>query len=81
MRFFRSVTGLPMRVKNSALHVAHEAGYGARVSEPVPAESVVGRLAPPLVLPDSAGGSFRLEDHLERGPVVLFFFIHNGTPG
>jgi peroxiredoxin len=51
------------------------------MSGPVSAESILGRIAPSLVLPDSSGGSFRLEDHLERGPVVLFFFIHNGTPG
>jgi hypothetical protein len=81
MRFCRSVTGLPKRVKNSALHVAHEAGYGPFVTEPASPESIVGRTAPALVLPDSAGGSFRLNEHLERGPVVLFFFIHNGTPG
>lgn len=43
--------------------------------------SLVGRPVPDLRLPSTAGGTFALRSRVGRGPLVLFFFIHNGTPG
>jgi hypothetical protein len=55
--------------------------YGARMSDPPGPFALVGSRAPELALPSSNGEIFRLHQRLEHGPVVLFFFIHNGTPG
>ncbi len=44
-------------------------------------EDLVGTPLPDLRLPSSAGGTFGLRDCVGRGPLVLFFFIRNGTPG
>lgn len=44
-------------------------------------EDVVGLPAPDLHLPSSQGGTFDLRSRVGRGPLALFFYIHNGTPG
>jgi peroxiredoxin Q/BCP len=41
----------------------------------------VGDRVPSFTLPDQDGTPFRLEDALARGPVVLFFYPKDGTPG
>jgi peroxiredoxin Q/BCP len=41
----------------------------------------VGDLAPPFEAPDESGTVVRLEDLLEAGPVVLFFYPGAFTPG
>jgi peroxiredoxin Q/BCP len=41
----------------------------------------VGEKVPSFVLPDQDGAPFRLEEALQRGPVVLFFYPKDGTPG
>ncbi|MBI1799683.1 MAG: hypothetical protein HYR73_08350 [Candidatus Eisenbacteria bacterium] len=51
------------------------------MSHEADSSGTVGQPAPDLALPDSSGGVFHLREHLTRGPVALFFFIHNGTPG
>ncbi|MEK7330045.1 MAG: hypothetical protein AAB113_04510 [Candidatus Eisenbacteria bacterium] len=46
-----------------------------------PAEGLLGRPLPDLALPDSGGGDFRLRQFVGRRPLVLFFYILNGSPG
>ena len=41
----------------------------------------VGLALPDLALPDPTGAPFRLRSRVGLGPLVLFFFIRNGTPG
>jgi peroxiredoxin Q/BCP len=41
----------------------------------------VGEKVPSFVLPDQDGATFRLDEALQRGPVVLFFYPKDGTPG
>ena len=36
---------------------------------------------PDLALPSSAGGSFALRSRVGIGPLVLFFYIKNASPG
>jgi peroxiredoxin len=38
-------------------------------------------MVPDLTLPASRGGDLRLRSRVGVGPLVLFFFIRNGTPG
>jgi peroxiredoxin len=42
---------------------------------------LVGTPLPDLALPSSRGGSFGLRERIGHGPLVLFFYIRNGTPG
>jgi peroxiredoxin len=44
-------------------------------------EDLIGQPLPDLSLQSSAGGEFALRGLVGRGPLVLFFYIHNGTPG
>jgi peroxiredoxin len=44
-------------------------------------EEAVGHEVPDLTLPDANGRPFPLRSRIGRGPLVLFFYIHNGTPG
>jgi peroxiredoxin len=52
--------------------------YGAIVS--VPAD-MIDREIPDLELPSSQGGTFRLRSQVGLGPLALFFYIRNATPG
>jgi len=36
---------------------------------------------PDLEFPSSRGGGFRFRQHVGERPLVLFFYILNGTPG
>ena len=46
-----------------------------------PPESLLGRPMPDLALPDSRGTDYRLRGHIPHRPLVLFFYVLNGTPG
>lgn len=42
---------------------------------------LLGRPLPDLALPDARGDRFALRQFVGRGPVALFFYILNGSPG
>jgi len=42
--------------------------------------NMIGRPVPEIGLPSSEGGIFRLRQRVGCGPLVLFFYIRNGTP-
>ncbi len=44
-------------------------------------EPLLGRPIPDLTLPDTRGEGFRLRGSVPHRPLVLFFYILNGTPG
>jgi len=44
-------------------------------------EDILDRPAPDLALASSTGAPFRLRSRVGIGPLALFFFIRNGTPG
>ena len=54
------------------------ADYGPCVSGPV---DMIDRPVPDLELPSSRGGLFRLRGRVGVGPLALFFYIRNATPG
>ena len=41
----------------------------------------IGDKVPSFTLPDQDGAPFRLEEALAKGPLVLFFYPKDGTPG
>jgi peroxiredoxin Q/BCP len=41
----------------------------------------IGDRVPSFTLPDQDGNPFRLEDALAKGPLVLFFYPKDGSPG
>ena len=51
------------------------------MDRPPSPQSRVGTMVPDLTLPTSSGGTFGLRSRVGAGPLVLFFFIRNGTPG
>ena len=53
----------------------------AHMESPHRPADAVGRQVPDLALPDAEGKPFSLRSSVGRGPLVLFFYIHNGTPG
>ncbi len=55
--------------------------YGARVNDAAGPESLLEQPIPDLAMPSTQGGTFRLRQRVGVGPLVLFFYIHNGTPG
>jgi peroxiredoxin len=44
-------------------------------------DGLLGRPLPDLTLPESGGEDYRLRQFVGRGPLVLFFYILNGSPG
>jgi peroxiredoxin len=42
---------------------------------------LVGTPLPDLALESSRGGTFALRERVGHGPLVLFFYIKNGTSG
>jgi peroxiredoxin len=42
---------------------------------------ILDQAVPDLELPSSQGGRFRLRGRVGVGPLVLFFYIRNNTPG
>ena len=55
--------------------------YRARVSEPPVPGDMIDRAVPDLEFPSSQGGTFRLRSRVGVGPLALFFYIRNATPG
>ncbi len=51
------------------------------MSPDTPQDGLLGRPLPDLTLPDSGGGAFPLRQFVGRQPLVLFFYILNGSPG
>ena len=51
------------------------------MDRPQTVESLVGMEVPDLELPATTGGTFRLRSRVGIGPLALFFYIRNGTPG
>ena len=51
------------------------------MSEAQEPDQFLARPLPDLALPSSFGGLHRLRAQVGRGPQVLFFFVHHGTPG
>jgi len=46
-----------------------------------PLQSLVDRPIPDLALPSTSGGEFRFRQFVGSRPLVLFFYILNGSPG
>ena len=44
-------------------------------------DGLLGRPLPDLTLPDSRGSAYRLRQFVTRRPLVLFFYVLNGSPG
>ena len=53
----------------------------ARVSPAPSPDALLGRPLPDLTLPDSGGADYRLRKFVPHRPLVLFFYVLNGTPG
>ena len=54
--------------------------YGARMPSGRP-EDLLDHDVPDLALPASTGGEFRFGTAIGKGPLVLFFYIRNASPG
>ena len=68
----------------AALMLAFAGGFpGSRGPKSAEAAlaAVIGRPAPDLTLPDQRGRPFAFRGRVGLGPLALFFFIRNGTPG
>jgi len=46
-----------------------------------PLETLIELPIPDLELASSAGGTFRFRGYVGERPLVLFFYLLNGTPG
>ena len=44
-------------------------------------KSLLGLPLPDLTLPDSRGGSYPLRQFVGQRPLVIFFYLLNGSPG
>jgi peroxiredoxin len=44
-------------------------------------DDLLGRPLPDLTLPDTRGSDYRLRQFVGSRPLVLFFYVLNGTPG
>ena len=53
----------------------------ARVTASPASPDLLGRPMPDLTLPDSGGVDYRLRRFVPHRPLVLFFYVLNGTPG
>jgi len=59
-------------------------GEGDTIIESVaahPLQALIDRAIPDLALPASDGTEFRFRQFVGRQPLVLFFYLFNGTPG
>ena len=52
-----------------------------RVTAPHTPVDLLGQPLPDLTLPDARGVDYRLRQFIPDRPLVLFFYILNGTPG
>ncbi len=71
----------PVHETGRAWRTRTAVGYGSRMNGLPHPEELLQRPVPDLALPSSTGDRFRLRGHVGRGPLVLFFFLHHGTPG
>ena len=55
--------------------------YRARVTTSPTPDGLLGRPLPDLTLPDVHGADYRLRQFVPNRPLVLFFYVLNGTPG
>ncbi|HET9326476.1 MAG TPA: hypothetical protein VFQ05_06885 [Candidatus Eisenbacteria bacterium] len=46
-----------------------------------PLQDLIDRPVPDLTLPASDGSEFNFRQYVGQGPLVLFFYLLNGTPG
>jgi len=53
----------------------------ARMTAPRALDELLGRPMPDLTLPDIHGADYRLRQFIPHRPLVLFFYVMNGTPG
>lgn len=44
-------------------------------------QDLLDRMIPDLILPASSGETFPLRGRIGLGPLVLFFYVRNATPG
>jgi peroxiredoxin len=51
------------------------------MTAPLALDELLGRPMPDLTLPDVHGRDFRLRQFVPHRPLVLFFYVLNGTPG
>jgi peroxiredoxin len=51
------------------------------VEQPTPLAQLVGQSLPDMELPDPSNAPYRLRRCVGIGPLALFFYIKNGTPG
>jgi len=51
------------------------------VSTPRTLDELLGLPIPDLALADTGGAEYRLRQFIPLRPLVLFFYIMNGTPG
>ncbi len=72
--------GLPLRAPPGAGLRGASVTF-ARVSPADPQDGLLGRPLPDLTLPDSRGDTYRLRQFVGRRPLVLFFYLLNGSPG
>jgi hypothetical protein len=72
-----------MRATHRGRRFAGDSGlpYLADVSAIIGPEQLVEKPIPDLRLPSSTGGIYALRGRVGVGPLVLFFYVHNGTPG
>jgi peroxiredoxin len=47
----------------------------------VPPDGLLGRPLPDVTLLDPSGGGYRVRQFVGSQPLVLFFYILNGSPG
>lgn len=55
--------------------------YAGTVSPPRSLDELLGRPLPDLTLSDARGAAWRLRQFVPHRPLVLFFYVMNGTPG
>ena len=51
------------------------------MTAPPPTDGLLNQPLPDLTLPDPRGVDYRLRQFVPHKPLVLFFYVLNGTPG
>ena len=59
----------------------NQACYLRAVSADAPPNGLLGRPLPDVTLLDTGGGAYRVRQFVGHQPLVLFFYILNGSPG
>ena len=71
----------PGRVPSRATARAAESATLPRVTPSPESGDLLGGPLPDLTLPDTHGADYRLRQFVGSRPLVLFFYVLNGTPG